>query len=273
MISEILSQPHVFTFSIMGDDSTHYESSYFDIHIRVGINGVLHNLHLAIVLFYGCHTAVNILALIVKILDVLFLMWCNKLISVSSDDKNTMTDHHGGLVTLLKKEATNNILPTRPAEPNHRYGWREMPQGHNAVGGVWEDAQMVSPSPLSAAAVHRGEATNPSSVASMVDPVRCGHPIVRNDAGHVRQAAMPRPGDVSADGKNRNVLMMEAPPIMPAQLVHLRPRDFIHNILDPRRAHLSKFWSPGEIEDVEQDHMKLDKDYGVKIQLKQNIDA
>ncbi|CAK9879568.1 unnamed protein product [Sphagnum jensenii] len=49
MISEILSEPCVFAFSIAGDDSTHYESSYFDIRIRVGINGVLHNLHLVIV--------------------------------------------------------------------------------------------------------------------------------------------------------------------------------------------------------------------------------
>jgi hypothetical protein len=110
MISEILSQPRVFTFSIAGDGSTHYESSYFDIHIQVGVNGVLHNLHLVIVPFYGHHTAVNILALNVKILDVLFPMWHDKLILVSSDGENTMIGRHGGLVTLLEKEATNNIL-------------------------------------------------------------------------------------------------------------------------------------------------------------------
>jgi hypothetical protein len=67
--------------------------------------------------------------------------------------------------------------------------------------------------------------------------------------------------------------MMDAPPIMPAQLVHLCPRDFICNVLDPRHAHLSRFWSLDEIEDVERDHMKLVKDYGVEIELKQNIDA
>ncbi len=55
---------------------------------------------------------------------------------------------------------------------------------------------------------------------------------------------------------------------MLAQLVHLRPRDFIHNILDPCCTHLSRFWSPGEIEDVERNHMKLVKDYGVEIELK-----
>jgi hypothetical protein len=76
----------------------------------VGINGVLHNLHLVIVLFYGCHIAVNILALIMKILDVLFPMWRNKLISMSNDGENTMTGCHGGFVTLLEKEATKNIM-------------------------------------------------------------------------------------------------------------------------------------------------------------------
>ncbi len=110
MIFKILSQPHVFAFSIVGDGSTHYESSYFDIRIWVGVNGVLHNLHLVIVSFYGRHTAINILALIVKILDVLFPMWHDKLISVSSNGDNTMIGRHGGLVTLLEKEATNNIM-------------------------------------------------------------------------------------------------------------------------------------------------------------------
>jgi hypothetical protein len=54
------------------------------------------------------------------------------------------------------------------------------------VGGVWEGDQMVSPSPLLVVAIHRGEATNPSFVASMVDPMRCGRPIVQNNASHVR---------------------------------------------------------------------------------------
>jgi hypothetical protein len=67
---------------------------------------------------------------------------------------------------------------------------------------------------------------------------------------------------------NNEAAMMEASPVMPTQLVHLHPRDFIHNILDPRRAHLSQFWSLGEIEDVERDHMELVKDYEVEIELK-----
>jgi hypothetical protein len=101
----------VFAFSIAGDGSTHFESSFFDIRICLGVDGVLHNLHLVIVPFFGQHTtAVNILELVVKILDVLFPSWRDKLISVSSDGENTMTGCKGGFVTLLEKEATNKIL-------------------------------------------------------------------------------------------------------------------------------------------------------------------
>jgi hypothetical protein len=67
--------------------------------------------------------------------------------------------------------------------------------------------------------------------------------------------------------------MMEVSLIMFAQLIHLRLRDFIRNILDPCHTHLSRFWSPSKIEDVERNHMKLVKDYGVEIELKQNINA
>jgi hypothetical protein len=131
MISEILSQPPIFPFSIAGDGSTHYESSYFDIHIQMGINGVLHNLHLMIVLFYGHHIVINILALIVKILDVLFPMWCDRLISMNSDGENTMTNRHGGFMTLLEKEATNNIVTTLLLEE-----WED--DFHTPEMGTWE---------------------------------------------------------------------------------------------------------------------------------------
>jgi hypothetical protein len=53
---------------------------------------------------------INILTPIVKIPDVLFSMWHKKLISMNINDENTMIGHHGGLVTLLEKEATNNIM-------------------------------------------------------------------------------------------------------------------------------------------------------------------
>jgi hypothetical protein len=72
------------------------------------------------------------------------------------------------------------------------------------MGGVWEDAQMVFPSPSLIVVVRRAEITNPNSITNVVDLVCCGHPIVRNNAGHVRQVVMPRPGDVSTNGRNQS---------------------------------------------------------------------
>ena len=111
-ISNILSGREVFAFSIAGDDSAHYyETSFFDIRIRVGVDGVLYNLHLVVVPFFaGRHTAANILHLVVRILDVLCVSWRDKLISDSSDGENTMTGRRGAFVTLLENEATHKIL-------------------------------------------------------------------------------------------------------------------------------------------------------------------
>ena len=84
-LSSILSKPQVFAFLIAEDGSTHFKSSFFDIQICLGIDGVLLNLHLVIVPFFGRYTAVNILELVVNMLvNVLFPSWRDKLISVSS---------------------------------------------------------------------------------------------------------------------------------------------------------------------------------------------
>ena len=49
------------------------------------------------------------------------------------------------------------------------------------------------------------------------------------------------------DSKN-NASMVESPPVFPAQLCQVRPRDFNSTVLRPRRAQLAKFWSLSEIE-------------------------
>ena len=74
------------------------------------MDGVLYNLHLVVVPFFGRHTAAKILDLVVKILDILCVSWRDKLISVSSDGENTMTGRKGGFVTLLENKATHKIL-------------------------------------------------------------------------------------------------------------------------------------------------------------------
>jgi hypothetical protein len=231
-----------------------------------------------------------------------------------------------------------------PPKLDHGDGWRKMPQGHNMVGGISKDVQMVSPSLSSAVVVHQGKATNPSFVANMVDLVRYDCFFVRNDVGFAKlqcqdfvmsqqmikikvfvsnicigisichgnmdtsyneldqnvyikvdewwmtiasiKGHIDDQGNWACDAfnvlstedqdatihnivifsitmvnelrhvqakwdSNNEATMTELPPVMHAQLVHLHPRDFMCNILGPRCTHLSRFWSPGEIEDVE----------------------
>jgi hypothetical protein len=53
---------------------------------------------------------------------------------------------------------------------------------------------------------------------------------------------------------NNNARELEAPPVMPADLVKIRPVAFIQDMLDPYCAHLSKHWSQQQIDDVEKEH-------------------
>ncbi|KAH9246497.1 hypothetical protein BASA81_015949 [Batrachochytrium salamandrivorans] len=80
------------------------------MHIRVCVHGVLYNLHLVLVPFFKRHTAQNYVKLIKVLLDSLSPIWRDKVISISSDGKNTMAGHHGGVVTLLEQECLNPVL-------------------------------------------------------------------------------------------------------------------------------------------------------------------
>ena len=60
---------------------------------------------------------------------------------------------------------------------------------------------------------------------------------------------------------NNDAREEDSPPVFPLELAALRPRDFISCVLDPRRDHLAKFWTPDEIENVERDHNSLFKAY------------
>jgi hypothetical protein len=56
---------------------------------------------------------------------------------------------------------------------------------------------------------------------------------------------------------NNNAQKLEAPPIMPADLVKIRPAAFIQDVFDPYRVHLSKHWSQQQIDDMEKEHRQL----------------
>jgi hypothetical protein len=58
---------------------------------------------------------------------------------------------------------------------------------------------------------------------------------------------------------NNNPLEEDAPPVLPAQLVKLRPGVFIEQVLEPHRGHLSRLWSEESIDQVEEGHRYLVK--------------
>jgi len=56
---------------------------------------------------------------------------------------------------------------------------------------------------------------------------------------------------------NNNVRELEAPPVMPADLVKMRPGVFISEVVDQYREHLAKHWSADLIDKVESKHREL----------------
>ena len=69
------------------------------------------------------------------------------------------------------------------------------------------------------------------------------------------------------DGNN-NTSKLEAPPVMPAELVKLRTGAFISDVVDPYRQHMMKFWTLDEIDNVEDEHKELLVAYSRKPNVK-----
>ncbi|CAM6023396.1 unnamed protein product [Sphagnum balticum] len=109
-IALILNDESVWAMLLAGDKSTHRGQSFFDLHLRVCYRGDLVNLHLVALPMFERHSTMNIFNLIAKFMDALYNKWHSKLIGVSTDDENTMTSRHDGVVTHLVTCADNNVL-------------------------------------------------------------------------------------------------------------------------------------------------------------------
>ncbi len=59
VISNILASDDVWAFAISFDGNQHRGTTFFDIHIYVHVNDVLHNLHLIAMPHFDHHTAAN----------------------------------------------------------------------------------------------------------------------------------------------------------------------------------------------------------------------
>jgi hypothetical protein len=110
-IGDLLLHPDVWAFSFAGDGSTHCGSSFFDMRVRVCVNGSLFNLHLVAIPMFVRHTALNTFVLIEKMLDALSgVTWRSKILSVSTDGENTMTGRFNGVVTRLERASKYPLL-------------------------------------------------------------------------------------------------------------------------------------------------------------------
>jgi len=110
VLSDVLNDDEVWAFSLAGDASTHHDTSFFDVRIRTCVRGVLFNVHLVCVPFFERHTAANIFNMVCKLLDHICSRWRHKLVSVSTDDENTMTRWLDGFVTLMAQQAVYEVV-------------------------------------------------------------------------------------------------------------------------------------------------------------------
>jgi hypothetical protein len=70
-IADLLLHASVWAFSVIENGSTHRNSSFFNMPIRICVSGVLSNLHMVAIPMFKQHTIENIFNLIAYFLDVL----------------------------------------------------------------------------------------------------------------------------------------------------------------------------------------------------------
>jgi hypothetical protein len=234
VLSDVLNDDEVWSFSLAGDTTTHQVVSFFDVRIRVCVRGVLHNVHLVCVPFYDRHKEHVPDGL--QAVDNLCVSWRSKLISVSTDGENTMTGWIGGFVTLMAKEAVYEVLRVwcpphqvdlvihdatvqisdgfrqdysqchgafaSAGQPAARNG-QQVPERHKPLGSLPGPAAVVADAPRPTDAAGRRQAASLVAVGRVLDHRRrhqpAGQGVQRND----RQPAEARHRPVPSDGRDR----------------------------------------------------------------------
>jgi hypothetical protein len=110
VISNILASDDVWAFAISFDGSQHRGRTFFNVRIRVGVNDVLHNLHLIAMPHFDRHTATNQEAMLVKLLGTLFARWTRKLIGITTDGEKTNMGHVNGVQVRMVRCAEFKVV-------------------------------------------------------------------------------------------------------------------------------------------------------------------
>lgn len=92
VVTNMINDDTVWATSLVGDGSTHRLRSFFAPLMRVCFRGGLLNLRLVAMPMLERHTPFNMLNMLFKFLDALYSKWRFKLMGMSSDGENTMTE-------------------------------------------------------------------------------------------------------------------------------------------------------------------------------------
>lgn len=109
-IGQVLRRDDVWAFALSFDGSTHRGTTFFDVRVRVVVDGVLHNLHLVAMPHFGRHTANNQVEMLRTLLGAISASWANKLIGVTTDGERTNMGHISGVQTQMVNLATHDVL-------------------------------------------------------------------------------------------------------------------------------------------------------------------
>jgi len=110
VISNNMVSDDLWAFALSFDGSQHRDTMFFDVHICVGVNDVLYNLHLIAMPHFDHHTAANQEAILIQLLDALFTGWTRKLIGITTDGKKTNMDHRNGVQVHMVRRAEFKVI-------------------------------------------------------------------------------------------------------------------------------------------------------------------
>jgi hypothetical protein len=117
-------------FSLSTDMANCQSTSYISIRIRFTWLGVLYNIQLSALPFFGSHTGEAQFELICKVLNEVFPNWHAALLAVTTDGARNMTGRIRGLVTRLQQVAV----------PSGFYRvWCPLHQLEIILGAVWTE--------------------------------------------------------------------------------------------------------------------------------------
>ncbi|CAM6027359.1 unnamed protein product [Sphagnum balticum] len=108
-IGILLSSNDVWAFSIAFDGSTHRDTAFFDVRIRISVKGIFYDFHLITMPHFGRHTADLQVEMLVMLLGTLYVSWANKLIDVATDGERTNMGHITDIQKQLVDLATHDV--------------------------------------------------------------------------------------------------------------------------------------------------------------------